>query len=160
MRILIDGYNLMHALGMAPTLGGLSLERSRFRFVDWLAVELGDRSSTVTVVFDSNRTSSGGPQSHRGMELRFADARTADDVIEEMIRNEQFPSELTIVSNDNRLQAAAMRRQCVSWTCGQFVDWIQRRMEVESDPSPPSPDEKPVAPLRSEMDEWLRRFEA
>lgn len=159
MRYLIDGYNLMHALGMAPTAGGLSLERSRFRFVDWLAVELGERSTTVTLVFDSNRSSNSGEQVHRGIEMKFADARTADDHIEEMIQAEQTPGTLTIVSNDNRLQAAAARRRCIAWTCGQFVDWLQKRPTIHTDSRPPAQDEKPAAPSRSEMTEWLRRFE-
>jgi predicted RNA-binding protein with PIN domain len=159
MRYLIDGYNLMHALGMAPAAGGLSLERARFRFVDWLAVELGDRSAAVTLVFDSNRRSETGEQQHRGIAMIFADARTADDHIEEMIQAEQTPGTMTIVSNDNRLQAAAVRRRCISWTCGQFVDWLQKRATIQTDSSSPAQDEKPAAPSRSEMAEWLERFE-
>jgi predicted RNA-binding protein with PIN domain len=160
MRFLIDGYNLMHALGMAPKAGGLSLERSRFRFVDWLAIELGERSPTVTLIFDSIRASGDGPQVHRGMQMTFAEARTADDHIEEMIQAEQAPHDLTIVSNDNRLQAAATRRRCVSWTCGEFVDWLQKRSDTPSVSIPKSEEEKPAAPCGGELDEWLQRFES
>jgi predicted RNA-binding protein with PIN domain len=144
---------------MAPKAGGLSLERARARFVDWLAVELGDRASAVTMIFDSNRPA-GGTQTHRGIELKFADACTADDLIEELIDAELVPGRLTIVSNDNRLQAAAIRRRGISWNCGEFIDWLQMRTSAPPDAVPKSEEEKPSAPSRSEMDEWLQRFES
>lgn len=155
MRFLIDGYNLMHALGLAPT-AGLSLERSRLRFLDWIAVEIGKRSHDVTVVFDSTQTRGGNESVYRGIRLVFANARTADDLIEEWVQAETAPATLTVVSNDHRLQSAARRRGCITWTCGEYVDWLQS----ETKPAKPAPQsaEKPVEPSDDEMADWLRRF--
>lgn len=157
MRYLIDGYNLMHALGMAPRPGGASLERSRVRFADWLAVESHGKEANLSVVFDSVHTAGGGEQLHRGIHMRFADARTADDLIEEIIRADPVPSSLTVISNDHRLLAAATRGGCIAWTCGEFVDWLQARTRETSDAVRQEP-EKPAAPSGAEMNEWLERF--
>ncbi len=157
MRFLIDGYNLMHALGMAPAPGSASLARSRLRFVDWLAVESHGKAANLSVVFDSVHAAGGGEQTHRGIQLRFADARTADDLIEEIIRAEPVPARLTVVSNDHRLLTAATRGGCVAWTCGKFVDWLQTRTKSTSDTVRQEP-EKPAVPSGAEMVEWLERF--
>ena len=157
MLLVIDGYNLMHALGMAPRPGH-SLERSRMRFVEWLAVELGHRCGEVCLVFDSVTSIGGNEQMHRGVRMKFADARTADDQIEELIRAEAVPSRLTIISNDHRLQAAATRGGCLSWTCGEFVDWLQAGKKTPSEPAKAEVEEKPIVPSGSEIDEWLGRF--
>jgi uncharacterized protein len=158
MRYLIDGYNLMHALGMAPQSGGLSLERSRSRFMEWLAVELGTRTAQITLIFDSARSASSGAQHWREMRILFANARTADDLIEELIRAEPAPRHLTIVSNDTRLQSAATRGGCVAWNCGTFIDWVQIAARTPKTDRA-SPEEKPAEPSTAELDEWLNRFE-
>lgn len=159
MRYLIDGYNLMHALGMAPKPGGLSLERSRIRFIEWLAVELGANVGQVSMIFDAVRSTGGNEQVHRGLYFRFADARTADDLIEELIASERTPQSLTLVSNDNRLKGAAIRRGCVSWTCENFVDWLQAGTSQPTRSASKPADEKPSPPSNAEMEEWLQRFQ-
>lgn len=157
MRFVIDGYNLMHALGMAPKPGGMSLERSRVRFVEWLAVAIRSRIIDVCVVFDSQHAG-GNEQELRGIRLKFANARTADDVIEETIQAERTPGQLTVISSDNRLIAAATRRGCTAWRCSKFVDWLQSAPPKETEPTGEKEEEKPSTLSRLEMDEWLQRF--
>jgi uncharacterized protein len=159
MQFVIDGYNLMHALGMAPKPGGLSLERARLRFTDWVAVEAGPRVGDVCVVFDAKNKRGQAEQSHRGLRIRFSLGQTADDLIEEWVRDEAVPSQLTIVSNDHRLQQAAQRRRCVAWDCGRFIDWLGADRTAPAPLAPARLDEKPATPSQDEVDEWLRRFE-
>ena len=157
MRFLIDGYNLLHALGLGPRAIGLSLERSRSRLIEWLARELGERSNDVCVVFDSRCTRAQSEQTDRGVPILYSSGQTADDVIEDLIRKERTPAQLTIVSNDNRLQQAAERGGCAAFTCADFVDWLQTPDRQTKAPRAPT-DEKPSGLSRDEMDEWLKHF--
>jgi predicted RNA-binding protein with PIN domain len=158
MRLLIDGYNLLHALGMAPRAGALSLKRSRLRLLDWLSDQLGARSSDVCVVFDSKHEGRGSEQAHRAIHVRFASNETADDLIERMVREESAPAALTVISNDHRIQHAATRRGCPCWDCNTFIDWLQRR-DATGPPAPRSEQsDKPDGPSDVEVDDWLKRF--
>ena len=130
MQYLIDGYNLLHAIGWAPARG-VSLQRSRLRLLDWLATELQDRVENVSAVFDSAQDWGGNETIHRGIHLRFSRGETADDLIEKIIRDEPLPAALTVVSNDHRLQQAARRRGCVSWNCGDLSRLDRRRQEED-----------------------------
>src|SRR4051812_35636003 len=109
---LIDGYNLMHAVGLAPTaLPTGRLEPARRRFLDWLADAAGGRA--VRVVFDAQASVAASPeQDHRGVRVAFAHRRTADEMIEELVGAAPRPDRLTVVSNDNQVKEAARRRGC------------------------------------------------
>src|SRR5262245_49061467 len=54
MRYLIDGYNLLYALGLARKNGGRAAwDRARRVLLDWLADQLGPAAPDVTVIFDA-----------------------------------------------------------------------------------------------------------
>lgn len=158
MRYLLDGYNLMHALVMGPQPGNPSLERARLRFLDYLAVELTSTAGDHTCVFDSKSQRPQPEQSHRGVGVRFSHGQTADDLIEQLIRSEPAPDQLTVVSNDHRLQQAARRRGCPSWTCEKYIDWLEERKSKANERPTPAAIEKPSETSGAEIDEWLRRF--
>jgi uncharacterized protein len=159
MRLLIDGYNLLHALGMAPRAGAVSLKRSRSRLLDWLSNQLGAREDDVCIVFDSKHKSDGAAQAHGAIHVRFASRETADDLIERIVREESAPAALTVVSNDHRIQQAATRRGCAYWDCNTFIDWLQRRDATELTPKPSAErSDKPDTPTDAEVEDWLRRF--
>jgi predicted RNA-binding protein with PIN domain len=161
VTFLIDGYNLMHAIGLASRrLPPKGLERARTRLLDWLADTLGDREDTVRVVFDAQK----GPfpsseYGHRGVRVRFAFRQTADEMIDELIHTAPHPARLTIVSNDSQVQDAGRRRRCAVFTCQEFVDWL---IDDRPDPdAPPPPDDKPAPePTPDEMAAWLDAFSA
>ncbi len=160
MQFVIDGYNLLYAIGLAPKPGGISLERSRLRLVEWLAARLVKDVADVCVIFDAVHNRGDSEQVHRGIRMRFSSGETADDFIEKLIRDEPAPAQLTIVSNDNRLQAAARRRGCVPLTCG---DYVERLIVGEKEARPKRPvkvlSDKPESTTEDEMADWLRRFE-
>ena len=55
MTFLIDGYNLMHAVGLASrAMPAAKFERGRTRLLDWLADGVKDRAG-VRVVFDAQQ---------------------------------------------------------------------------------------------------------
>lgn len=57
-RLIVDGYNVVHAWPELKKLLQHSLEAARDRLIERLAVYAQVRGSDVTVVFDAHRTSS------------------------------------------------------------------------------------------------------
>lgn len=160
MNFLLDGYNLLHALGLATrAMTGKGLERARLKMLDWLSERHDDSASRVYVVFDALRASRSDQthQIYRGIEVEFAYKQLADDRIEELILAEKHPKTLHVVSNDTRIQSAARKRGCVAWSSDEYVDWLIRevRTEPERDPLP----EKAEEPTEEEMAAWLAAFE-
>jgi predicted RNA-binding protein with PIN domain len=160
MRYLIDGYNLLFASGrLTPRAGRGALEASR----KWLLVEVvrwhGTQSADVTVVFDAAGAPPGTPlhEDHGDVRVRFARGQTADDLIEELIRDESAPRLLTVVSDDNRIKEAARRRGCVVLGC---LDYCERWSQPHRDEAaPPSVEPaKPDSMSEQERRDWLEAF--
>lgn len=123
MRVLIDGYNVMHAGGLIqPQIGrgvGVSarndaFRKSRNRFLNVLAATLDEvEAYQTTIVFDAALAPPHLPaeQGYKGLTVIFAvDDDSADDRIEAMIRSDKTPKTLVVVSSDRRLRIAGERR--------------------------------------------------
>jgi predicted RNA-binding protein with PIN domain len=158
VEFLIDGYNLLHAMGWAPKPGGISLERSRLRLIDWLASSLGAQSADVLIVFDAVHGRGQTETVHHGIRIEFSVGQTADDLIESLIAGYQPPAQLTVVSNDHRIQQAARRRGVNAWTCGEYVDWLTTKKPTTAPSIAAKATEKPDLPTSQEIDDWLQRF--
>jgi predicted RNA-binding protein with PIN domain len=153
MRYLIDGYNLLHAMGVLKgTVGPQGLERARQRLLGWIEGVFKDRVSSVTVVFDG--TDGGTVLTAHGIEVIFAaGSEEADDLIERLIRKSSAPAQLSVVSSDRRLQQAAERRKARAISSEEFIDELEklRKARMRSVSSPKL--EEPGSP-----EEWLRAF--
>jgi predicted RNA-binding protein with PIN domain len=136
--LLIDGYNLLHAAGLAlPRYGPGDLHRRRARLLQKLG-ELLDQEvqARTTVVFDARRDppESAPPQTERLIRVVFAPAPLeADDLIEQLLARHSAPRQLLVVSSDRRLRRAAQRRGATSLTSEAFLD------QIEDEPPPHSP---------------------
>lgn len=164
MAFLIDGYNLMYAVGVTP----VGPERSAFdaarrRFLDWLSSQPALKSIPVRVVLDAQFASRDhGTTTHRGLVVTFSFNQTADDLIETLIATDRNPQRLRVVSNDHRIRGAARRGRCQVYSCEAFLDWTLANGDGEDAkpaplPVPRSTPDKP-APLSDEMDEFLKAF--
>jgi len=160
MPYLIDGYNLLFATGrLLPRAGRGALEASR----KWLLVEVvrwhGAGASEVTVVFDAAGAPPGTPaarERHGDVNVLFARGQTADDLIEELIRDEPAPRSLTVVSDDHRIREAGRRRGCVVLGCLDYCErWTRPRGRAASPPAEPT---KPEAMTEQERRRWLEAF--
>src|SRR5690348_1920712 len=101
MRLLIDGYNLMHAAGrMSRRFGPDGLRRARHRFLNDLAAALGpERAGQATVVFDASSLplNQAPESSHKGMTVIYAiEDDDADTRIEWLIARDSAPRSLTV----------------------------------------------------------------
>ena len=161
MTYLIDGYNLMFAVGLASrSLPKHGLERARTRFLDWLADAARGRDGLLRVVFDAqNGPMPSSEYGHGGVRVAFAFRQTADEMIDELVHADPLPARLTVVSNDNQVRDAARHRRCAVLSCQAFVDWlIDDRPEARP---PAAADDKPEAdPSAGEMAAWLAAFSA
>jgi uncharacterized protein len=159
MRYLIDGYNLMYALGLVRKNGGRAAwDRGRRTLLDWLADRLGDGATAVTVIFDAQNSLGGVVQeTHRGLRILRDRGRTADDMIEDLLRDERSPQTLTVVSNDVRVRDAATRRGTDVRRCEEYVDELIAPRKATESPAPGQ--EKPDGATPEETAEWLRAFE-
>jgi uncharacterized protein len=165
MRYLIDGYNLLHALGLAEkgpkgaARDRAGWEASRRKLLDWLAERLGDAARDATVVFDA-QNSRGVPTAsrHRDLTVVTAHGRTADDEIEERIRFDHQPHELTVVSSDHRLRDAARRASVTDMKCDAFIDFVMRPPKAATNLQGKESPEKDVAPSEAEQEMWLKAF--
>jgi predicted RNA-binding protein with PIN domain len=161
MRYLVDGYNLLHAMGaLAGRTGPGGLEKARLRLLGWLAGALGPRADQVTVVFDARHPPPGAkPQfDHDGIQVLFAiKQQEADDLIEERIQRESTPRQLTIVSDDHRLHDAARRRGCPALDALDFFELVERgrRRRPAAPPQAESASDKVSA---RELQHWLEEF--
>lgn len=160
---LIDGYNLMGALGLIQgNLGPSGLEKGRLYLLDFLARQFGDQAGEVLVVFDAARAPRGVPaeMEHKGIQVRFAKGMDeADDLIEELLRAQPHPSRLTLVSSDHRLRRAAELSRKRVLECQAFLDELEGRKKVkEAGQGSEIDNVKPQKPSAAERDHWLSIF--
>jgi predicted RNA-binding protein with PIN domain len=163
MLLLIDGYNLLHATGIAGRGSGPGgFERSRLALLNFLAASIDPvELMHTTVVFDAREAPWGLPRivEHGGIAVRFAAKyESADDLIIELIQAASAPRRLVVVSSDHVIQRAARRRRAKAvdsdlW----YAELIRARRErTEAVADAPA---RPAVPLLAEdVNYWLRQF--
>lgn len=164
--LIIDGYNLMHAWGLArQTYGPGDLERLRERFLRELAGRLTDEEQKrTTIVFDASGETPADVssiQKHEKMRVVYAESEVdADTRIEQIIARHSAPRQIRVVSSDRRLQRAARRRRGKFVTSERFVGELQRASpDASSKPLPRELEAKFTGELtETEMAEWLEIF--
>jgi predicted RNA-binding protein with PIN domain len=160
MRYLIDGYNLLYAMGvLRGPVGPHGLEKARLGLLGQVRGAHGAGASDVTVVFDASRAPPGAdPEAeYQGIQIRYALRQEADDLIDELIRHDSAPRGLAVVSDDHRVQQAARRRQCVVLGCEAYLDHLEKLRHAR----PEAPEEgatKPDGVSGAELERWLREF--
>lgn len=153
---IIDGYNLLHAAGLARRrYGPGQLERCRAQLLAWLAKHLTESErERTTVVFDAGEAPPGLPRQLTavGITIRFAaPGKDADDTIEELVAAHSAPRQIRLVSSDHRLQRSAQKRRGTFLDSEDFVQEMERRgtLSPEGDETTPprrkKPGDKPTA---------------
>jgi hypothetical protein len=158
---LIDGYNLLHAMGVLHgRVGPTGLEKARLRLLGLLQGVYGEEASTVTVVFDAANAPPGVPEAedYHGIHVRFAlRHEQADDLIEDLVRHHSAPQHLTVVSDDHRIRDAARRRHCAILGCVDYLEWLGKHRRQRSQP-PATGETKPQQISAAEAEHWLHEF--
>ena len=156
---VIDGYNLIHALGMIQRhMNPGGLEDSRSKLLAFLARAFGTEAAHVRVVFDAKHAPRGVPkqQQRHGLHIHFAPTnQSADDWIEKLIDEESQPRSLIVISNDMRLQNAARHRGARAWSHEALLDFLEKRAKPAA---APADDERFDALAPEELKRWLKEF--
>lgn len=154
-RIIVDGYNLMHARPDLRPRGAGGLEAARRHLVERLRAYVVRRAVRVTVVFDgaghladTERTVPGKLQV-----VYSAAGQSADDVIVEALRMSSNPREYIVVTSDMAdIGRAAREMGARVVPSREFLERLER-------PAPPGPSEgKTSGGEDADVDYWLERF--
>lgn len=164
--LILDGYNLMHAAGLAQRsypAGMLAQCRKRLNrlVVSLLTAEALSRATIVYDAFDS-------PSNERresiveGLRVLFAPKGTdADGEIERLLKTHSAPRQVVVVSGDHRLHKAARRRKAVCIDSEEFLASLNadstgdRSGVARSSPARSGPPDEPI-PHLPDMERWVR----
>lgn len=155
-RIVIDGYNLIHAMPELARLVDSDLERARDGLVSKLAVFRSGRGVRITVVFDGRDT--GAPQTRPpgGIEVVFSRApQNADAKIKNMLALEKSPKSWTVVTSDNSIVRFARDFGAKTIPSSEFAAKLGLGVP-KLGPNRPVGQEAPLTP--SEVLEWEEFF--
>ena len=167
--VIIDGYNLMHALGMTRSrYRPGEFHRCRQQMLRYLAdhLTLAERSR-ATIVFDAKDAPHGRPDHaiFEEMTVQFSrETGDADAFIEELIAAHSAPKQILLVSSDHRLQKAIRHRRGRSTDSDLFETKLESRgllglQEIEDAKHPEPPDPKITGKSSEEdVEEWLNIF--
>jgi predicted RNA-binding protein with PIN domain len=159
MRYLIDGYNLLHAMGLVRGKAGPhGLEQARKALLGRLCGDHGIEAGAVTVVFDAAHAppDAAAEGEYQGVHILYALQSEADEVIETLIQRESTPRQLMVVSDDHRIQQAGRRRHCSVRGCLDYLEEMERRRHRK--PDQPDASAKPEGVSSEEAQHWLREF--
>ena len=156
MPYLIDGNNLIYAMmEVGPEVGRQGL-------VDLLGQWPGP-GQRVCVVFDGPAPPEGLARQIQagGLEVIYSAGRTGDEIIFERIAADSGPRELTVVSTDREIRAAARRRRCRAVRSENFARQVLAEIRRLNQPPPPQaePTEQRLG-LSDPADQqaWLREM--
>ena len=128
-RLIVDGYNVMHAHPEYGELAVRDIDSARARLVSDLTA-LASVDDRVTVVFDGggNPHSDGAPHHIGGLTVLFSPAgTTADTVIEALAQRARERNEDVMVVTSDRATRDAVRAGSVSIRSSEsFVDDIRQ----------------------------------
>jgi hypothetical protein len=111
-RLIVDGYNVIHAWPELKALMNQSLEGARDRLIDRMAVYSQVRGADVTVVFDAHRTAAMNnvEETNQGVRVIFTrKGHSADQVIERLVYAAAEAGEPVIVATSDRFQRDLIR---------------------------------------------------
>jgi len=111
-RLIVDGYNVVHAWPELKDLLSFSLEAARDRLIERLDTYAQVRSADVTVVFDAHRTaaSSNSRQEIGGVHVVFTrKGHSADHAIERLAYSLAGDGNPIIVATSDRFQRDLVR---------------------------------------------------
>jgi len=159
--LIIDGYNLMHAAGIARRrYASGDLERCRSRLHRELAMRLAANVlSTAVVVYDAfdSPGNDDRQQQHAGVNVLFAaQGHDADSLIEQLLQQHSVPKRVIVVSSDHRLHKAARRRKAKCVDSEDF--WFG--LEPDTDAAHPAPSiprpaaDVPTVDIATKLQQW------
>ena len=113
----------------------------------------------VTVIFDGrpNRRSAGDAQADTGAAaVRYSGARTADEVLAELVDADSAPRQLMVVSSDRQVRRHARRRRCKVVDALDFVPLLEAAAAWAAKALQAAPETQGLA--KGQLNKWLKEF--
>ncbi|MEQ9406835.1 MAG: NYN domain-containing protein [Fuerstiella sp.] len=159
--LIIDGYNLMHAAGIARhRYAPGMLQRCRHRLqllvADLLKAEVRQRT---TVVYDAFESVSDDQRESEfdGLRILFApQGSDADSEIERQLATHSSPRQILVVSSDHRLHKAARRRRARCIDSEKFLNQLTDDLNHASSPRRPRRAQPPDT--AADLQHWMSEF--
>jgi len=153
MRYLIDGHNL---IGQLPDLS-LADEHDEAQLVLLLKQFAAGRKAHITVIFDHGIPGGRSNLSGGTVEVVFAGSHTnADRILRERIGSEKQPGQVTVVSSDHEVIAAARARKITVARSSEFAVQLTMAAPRPARRKGPPADERRLS--EAEVDEWMHLF--
>ncbi len=158
MRLLIDGYNLLHATDLfgEGDLEG-TLRGSREALLDFLIRNLSEQErKATTIIFDAAQAPPNLPNKYNqeGILVWFArDYPDADSLMEEILDSNRSSRDLIVVSHDRRVQRAARSSGAKPVDSSQWFQELKLRSANRN-----RENEKPVSSVPGK-NEWKKTFQ-
>ncbi len=156
-KIIIDGYNFIHAIPELAAHLQESLERAREALLSLLKTYCYRREVKVVVVFDGTFPPFGVDPPHPSGSLQVRFSRSpfkADPMIKTLIEKEKAGKRLTIVTNDMDIVRFATANYAKTSSCEAFFEIVKKRTDVAE-----QNDKKYDRDLsEEELADWLRLF--
>ncbi len=164
--LLIDGYNLLHAAGLARVrYAPGDLERQRQRLLAMLAEKLTPSEKLrCTVVFDAQDAPFNDSRESRvhDVAVLFApQGGDADTVIEELLEKHPAAKQTIVISGDHRLHKAARRRGATPMDSEPFWEQLRQSPDQRQTITPPLPVQSSAArptPMKADVAAWMKEF--
>ena len=105
-KVIIDGYNMIHAISIYKEKLQLDLESARETLIHDLQIYKSLKKIDLLIVFDGSAEVPGVPGQYKrgGVNVMFSHAPLkADPVIMKMVQTEKQKRRIVIVSNDNEI---------------------------------------------------------
>jgi len=128
VRILIDGYSLLHAwAGLAENFARHSA-KAREELVYWITQYHDAVGTPITIFFDGGNAAPGTPDagSNVGVEVLYSKkGQTADDLIERTTHRLRAYGEVLVVTNDHAERDTVVSLGGMVSSCENFVRDVQ-----------------------------------
>lgn len=167
MRLLIDGYNLLHQSFSVEkrevNKNALRAARSKLLSLILDSIDESIRART-TIVFDAKEAPTGLPDQYRvhGIQVLFArDWASADELIQEQIQKHPTPRLLTVVSSDHAIHRKATARGATAIDSDRWLDMVEKRrwgQTAISETDQAIEEERDEQISASEKKRWLDEF--
>jgi predicted RNA-binding protein with PIN domain len=161
--LLIDGYNLLHAAGLARVrYAPGDLERARHRLIAMLSEKLTPAERLrCTVVFDAQEAPYGQPRESQVHDITVVFAPPggdADTLIEDLLQVHPAAKQVLVISGDHRLHKAARRRGAAPMDSEPFWEQLREGPNQREKIGPSPKSEVRPAPVKPDVAAWLDEF--
>jgi len=130
-RLLVDGYNLLYALGFIQPGDRTkrSLEKARHQLIDSIAKQLPSAVRRSTwIIFDSADAPKNLPDAFVKNEIRVFFSRewlSADEMLQSWISEHSSPKTLVVISSDHAVQRRATARNATPFDSDHWIEAIE-----------------------------------